>query len=123
MVVASSLTFLLEIYDVNIRCFTFQCQAMCRDSRIVPGAAATEIELARKLKEFSFKETGYFFVSSSCCDLFAVLWLYLYQSREFSISPPQRSVASLENKLEKKSYLSVLALTLISYVFLDFPCD
>jgi len=33
-------------------------QAMCRDSRIVPGAAATEIELARKLKEFSFKETG-----------------------------------------------------------------
>ncbi|XP_028100307.1 T-complex protein 1 subunit theta-like isoform X1 [Camellia sinensis] len=31
---------------------------MCRDSRIVPGAAATEIELARRLKEFSFKETG-----------------------------------------------------------------
>ncbi|CAL5332385.1 unnamed protein product [Camellia sinensis] len=29
-----------------------------RDSCIVPGAAATEIELARKLKEFSFKETG-----------------------------------------------------------------
>ncbi|KAK9125580.1 hypothetical protein Scep_014426 [Stephania cephalantha] len=28
------------------------------DSRIVPGAAATEIELARRLKEFSFKETG-----------------------------------------------------------------
>ncbi|GFZ03708.1 TCP-1/cpn60 chaperonin family protein [Actinidia rufa] len=27
-------------------------------SRIVPGAAATEIELARRLKEFSFKETG-----------------------------------------------------------------
>ncbi|KAL0305112.1 UNVERIFIED_CONTAM: T-complex protein 1 subunit theta [Sesamum calycinum] len=26
--------------------------------RIVPGAAATEIELARRLKEFSFKETG-----------------------------------------------------------------
>ncbi|RVW46953.1 T-complex protein 1 subunit theta [Vitis vinifera] len=47
-------------------------KAMCRDSRIVPGAAATEIELARKLKEFSFKETGYFFVSSSCCDLFAI---------------------------------------------------
>jgi hypothetical protein len=36
------------------------CQAMCRDSRIVPGAAATEIELARRVKEFSFKETGYF---------------------------------------------------------------
>ena len=34
-------------------------QAMCRDSRIVPGAAAAEIELARRLKEFSFKETGY----------------------------------------------------------------
>lgn len=33
-------------------------KAMCKDSRIVPGAAATEIELARKLKEFSFKETG-----------------------------------------------------------------
>lgn len=33
-------------------------QAMGRDSRIVPGAAATEIELARKLKEFSFKEMG-----------------------------------------------------------------
>lgn len=41
----------------------FSClrnKAMCRDSRIVPGAAATEIELARRLKEFSFKETGYF---------------------------------------------------------------
>ncbi|KAI3446370.1 hypothetical protein Pfo_003035 [Paulownia fortunei] len=34
-------------------------KAMCRDSRIVPGAAATEIELAKRLKEFSFKETGY----------------------------------------------------------------
>ncbi|KAE8677773.1 T-complex protein 1 subunit theta [Hibiscus syriacus] len=33
-------------------------KAMCRDSRIVPGAAATEVELARRLKEFSFKETG-----------------------------------------------------------------
>ncbi|XP_031478270.1 T-complex protein 1 subunit theta [Nymphaea colorata] len=33
-------------------------KAMCRDSRIVPGAAATEIELARRIKEFSFKETG-----------------------------------------------------------------
>ncbi|KAL7098158.1 hypothetical protein ACP275_10G187300 [Erythranthe tilingii] len=33
-------------------------RAMCRDSRIVPGAAATEIELAKRLKEFSFKETG-----------------------------------------------------------------
>ncbi|KAG5627587.1 hypothetical protein H5410_012805 [Solanum commersonii] len=42
-------------------------KAMCRDSRIVPGAAATEIELARKLKEFSFKEMGYCF----CCFFFA----------------------------------------------------
>ncbi|KAM5578369.1 T-complex protein 1 subunit theta [Rosa sericea] len=33
-------------------------KAMCMDSRIVPGAAATEIELARRVKEFSFKETG-----------------------------------------------------------------
>ncbi|XP_028761262.1 T-complex protein 1 subunit theta [Neltuma alba] len=33
-------------------------KAMCRDSRTVPGAAATEIELAKKVKEFSFKETG-----------------------------------------------------------------
>lgn len=33
-------------------------KALCRDSRIVPGAAATEIEIARKLKEFSFTETG-----------------------------------------------------------------
>ncbi|GMH20081.1 hypothetical protein Nepgr_021922 [Nepenthes gracilis] len=33
-------------------------KAMCRDSRVVPGAAATEIELARRVKEFSFKETG-----------------------------------------------------------------
>ena len=33
---------------------------MCRDSRIVPGAAATEIELAKRVKEFSYKETGYF---------------------------------------------------------------
>lgn len=38
-------------------------QAMCRDSRIVPGAAATEIELARRLKEFSFKETGCVYLS------------------------------------------------------------
>ncbi|XP_020208077.1 T-complex protein 1 subunit theta [Cajanus cajan] len=33
-------------------------KAMCRDSRIVPGAAATEIELAKRVKDFSFKETG-----------------------------------------------------------------
>ncbi|XP_047338127.1 T-complex protein 1 subunit theta-like [Impatiens glandulifera] len=33
-------------------------KAMCRNSRMVPGAAATEIELARRLKEFSFKEIG-----------------------------------------------------------------
>ncbi|KAF2911389.1 hypothetical protein DAI22_11g175800 [Oryza sativa Japonica Group] len=34
-------------------------KSMCRDSRIIPGAAATEIELAKRLKEFSLKETGY----------------------------------------------------------------
>ncbi|KAM0832089.1 hypothetical protein ACQ4PT_065116 [Festuca glaucescens] len=33
-------------------------KSMCRDSRIIPGAAATEIELAQRLKEFSLKETG-----------------------------------------------------------------
>lgn len=33
-------------------------KAMCRDCRTVPGAAASEIELARKLKELSLKETG-----------------------------------------------------------------
>lgn len=49
---------------------TFLCQAMCRDSRIVPGAAATEIELARRLKEFSFKETGYFVCIPSFLFLF-----------------------------------------------------
>jgi len=37
-------------------CFLYQ--SMCRDSRIIPGAAATEIELAKRLKEFSLKETG-----------------------------------------------------------------
>uniref|UniRef100_A0A453MP67 T-complex protein 1 subunit theta n=1 Tax=Aegilops tauschii subsp. strangulata TaxID=200361 RepID=A0A453MP67_AEGTS len=35
---------------------TYKC--MCRDSRIIPGAAATEVELAKKLKQFSLKETG-----------------------------------------------------------------
>lgn len=33
---------------------------MCRDSRIVPGAAATEIELAQRLKEYANAEIGYF---------------------------------------------------------------
>ncbi|XBH75304.1 hypothetical protein VPH35_102086 [Triticum aestivum] len=33
-------------------------KSMCRDSRIIPGAAATEVELAKRLKEFSLKETG-----------------------------------------------------------------
>ncbi|KAL9323894.1 hypothetical protein ACSQ67_008751 [Phaseolus vulgaris] len=33
-------------------------KAMCRDSRTVPGAAATEIELAKRVKDFSFGETG-----------------------------------------------------------------
>ncbi|XP_037455290.1 T-complex protein 1 subunit theta-like [Triticum dicoccoides] len=35
---------------------TYKC--MCRDSRIIPGAAATEVELAKRLKQFSLKETG-----------------------------------------------------------------
>lgn len=33
-------------------------KAMCRDSRIVPGAAATEIELAQRLREYANAETG-----------------------------------------------------------------
>lgn len=33
-------------------------KAMCRDSRIVPGAAATEMELASRLGKFASKETG-----------------------------------------------------------------
>jgi T-complex protein 1 subunit theta len=33
-------------------------KAMCRDSRIVPGAAATEIELAQRLKEYANAEIG-----------------------------------------------------------------
>lgn len=37
---------------------------MCRDSRIVPGAAATEIELAQRLKEYANAETGYFLLLS-----------------------------------------------------------
>ncbi|KAM3312711.1 hypothetical protein ACQJBY_032497 [Aegilops geniculata] len=42
-------------------------KSMCRDSRIIPGAAATEIELAKRLKEFSLKETGY---ETECCYLY-----------------------------------------------------
>jgi T-complex protein 1 subunit theta len=49
----------------NLFIYAIICQAMCRDSRIVPGAAATEIELAKRVKDFSFKETGYFIFSSS----------------------------------------------------------
>lgn len=40
-------------------------QAICKDSRIVPGAGASEIELARKLKEFASTEVGYVLPSSS----------------------------------------------------------
>ncbi len=32
---------------------------MCKDGRVVPGAGATEMELAKRLKEFGRKETGY----------------------------------------------------------------
>ncbi|KAL8539761.1 hypothetical protein ACS0TY_001392 [Phlomoides rotata] len=54
-------------------------KAMCRDSRIVPGAAATEIELAKRLKEFSFKETGYLFNTFFLYNLH-VLELYVFLS-------------------------------------------
>lgn len=40
-------------------CFLLDNKAMCRDSRIVAGAAATEFELARRLKELFFKEIWY----------------------------------------------------------------
>lgn len=33
-------------------------KAMCKDARVVPGAGATEVELAKRLKEFGRKETG-----------------------------------------------------------------
>ncbi|XP_010549607.1 PREDICTED: T-complex protein 1 subunit theta isoform X2 [Tarenaya hassleriana] len=33
-------------------------KAMCRDSRTVPGAAATEIELAKRLRDYANAETG-----------------------------------------------------------------
>jgi hypothetical protein len=48
---------ILNIY-LYIFFFSASFQAMCRDSRIIPGGAATEIELAKRLREFSFKETG-----------------------------------------------------------------
>lgn len=31
---------------------------MCQDSRIVPGTGATEMELARRLRDYGAKETG-----------------------------------------------------------------
>uniref|UniRef100_A0A0E0MGJ8 CCT-theta n=1 Tax=Oryza punctata TaxID=4537 RepID=A0A0E0MGJ8_ORYPU len=34
-------------------------KSMCRDSQIIPGTAATEIELAKRLKEFSLKLDHY----------------------------------------------------------------
>ncbi|BBN13186.1 T-complex protein 1 subunit theta [Marchantia polymorpha subsp. ruderalis] len=33
-------------------------KAACRDSRLIPGAGASEIEMARRLQEFGSKETG-----------------------------------------------------------------
>uniref|UniRef100_A0A0D9W071 CCT-theta n=1 Tax=Leersia perrieri TaxID=77586 RepID=A0A0D9W071_9ORYZ len=48
-------------------------KSMCRDSRIIPGAAATEIELARRLKEFSLKETGFFALKYSADAVCTVL--------------------------------------------------
>jgi len=53
-------------------------QAMCRDSRIVPGAAATEIELAKRVKDFSFGETGYFLFSFSVSNNDYNSWGYIY---------------------------------------------
>ncbi|CAL5322812.1 unnamed protein product [Camellia sinensis] len=47
-----------NIYEAGQKKVAFKYQTEKQDSCIVPGAAATEIELARKLKEFSFKETG-----------------------------------------------------------------
>ncbi|XP_066362406.1 T-complex protein 1 subunit theta-like isoform X2 [Miscanthus floridulus] len=44
--------------DDGVNTYKVICASMCRDSRIIPGAAATEIELAKRLKEFSLKETG-----------------------------------------------------------------
>ncbi|CAL5364002.1 unnamed protein product [Camellia sinensis] len=50
-----------NIYEAGQKKVAFKYQTeKVMDSCIVPGAAATEIELARKLKEFSFKETGMF---------------------------------------------------------------
>ncbi|PWA50794.1 G-protein beta WD-40 repeat-containing protein [Artemisia annua] len=49
---------LMEHFSFQLSMGHLPWYAFCRDSRIVPRAAATEIELARKLKEFSFTETG-----------------------------------------------------------------
>jgi T-complex protein 1 subunit theta len=55
-----SLLGMLNCFLISERFSDYWClyQSMCRDSRIIPGAAATEIELAQRLKEFSLKETG-----------------------------------------------------------------
>lgn len=44
-------------------------QAMCRDSHILPGAASTEVELARKLKVFALKQIGYLFMLNVLRDI------------------------------------------------------
>lgn len=49
-----------RLYLSRLLLHIFSSQAMCRDSRIVPGAAATEIELAQRLKEYANAEIGYF---------------------------------------------------------------
>ncbi|BFG20663.1 hypothetical protein CerSpe_069340 [Prunus speciosa] len=47
----------LFIFSQNVWALFSFVWAICKDSRIVPGAATTEIELAKRVKEFSFTET------------------------------------------------------------------
>ncbi|KAL5204897.1 hypothetical protein ABZP36_009768 [Zizania latifolia] len=47
----------VNTYKVCLSDYCCLYPSMCRDSQIIPGAAATEIELARRLKEFSLKKT------------------------------------------------------------------
>lgn len=42
----------------TLRLISFRLQAMGKDPRLVAGAGATEIELAKRLREYGRKETG-----------------------------------------------------------------